>query len=205
MATTKKSPAERKERGDSKLHVDELGAERHAELIQGLAGGWTYDQALDWLDAECSVSISLSALTPFYRRHVVPLLQDRKRFAFLGSQAVEKFAKQQGVFDAATILDFKEKAQRMMRDPDTDPEEARKWMETYIKTMAGERDERSLKQKDRVISQKDEIIAQNERRIAVLEKKAAFYDAVKAKANEPGTGGVTAEQMEDIERRLKMM
>lgn len=43
------------------------------------------------------------------------------------------------------------------------------------------------------------------RKLKLLEKKAAFYDAVKAKANEPGTGGVTAEQMEDIERRLKMM
>lgn len=159
----------RKARGDSKL--DALPPAQLAELVQGLAAGWTYDQALDWLSTECGVPISLSALTPFYRRHVVPLLQDRKRFAFLGSQAVEKFAKQQGVFDAATILDFKEKAQRMMRDPDADPEEARKWMETYIKTMAGERDERSLKQKDRVISQKDEIIAQNERRVRVLEAK----------------------------------
>lgn len=204
MATTGKS-TERKERGDSKLAVEKLGLERHTELVQGLAGGWTYDQALDWLSGECGEVVSLSALTPFYRRHVVPVLRDRKRFAFLGSRAVETFAKQQGVFDAATILDFKEKAQRMMRDPDTDPEEARKWMETYIKTMAGERDERSLKQKDRVISQKDEIIAQNERRIAALEKKAAFYDAVKEKASEPGTAGVTVEQMEDIERRLKMM
>lgn len=176
MASKIKNPEERKERGDSKLHVDVLGAERHAELIQGLAAGWTYDQALDWLSEECKTRVSLSALTPFFRRHVVPLLQDRKRFAFLGSQAVEKFAKQQGVFDAATILDFKEKAQRMMRDPDSDPEEARKWMETYIKTMAGERDERSLKQKDRVISQKDEIIAQNERRIVILEAKAAKAD-----------------------------
>lgn len=43
------------------------------------------------------------------------------------------------------------------------------------------------------------------RKLKILEKKAAFYDAVKEKASEPGTGGVTAEQMEDIERRLKMM
>lgn len=203
MATTRKS-TERKERGDSKLATEKLGVERHTELIQGLAGGWTYDQALDWLTGECGVAVSLSALTPFYQRHVVPVLRDRKRFAFLGSQAVETFAKQQGVFDAATILDFKEKAARMMRDPDADPEEARKWMETYIKTMAGERDERSLKQKDRVISQKDEIIAQSERRIAVLEKKAAFYDAAK-KASEQGEGGITAEEMADIERRLKLL
>jgi hypothetical protein len=43
------------------------------------------------------------------------------------------------------------------------------------------------------------------RKVVMLEKKAAFYDAIKEKANESGTGGVTAEQMEDIERKLKMM
>lgn len=59
--------------------------------------------------------------------------------------------------------------------------------------------------KDREVQQKDKLLKQAERRVTILEKKAAFYDAVKAKANEPGTGGVTAEQMEDIERRLKMM
>jgi hypothetical protein len=43
------------------------------------------------------------------------------------------------------------------------------------------------------------------RKVVMLEKKAAFYDAIKEKANESGTGGVTAEQMEEIERKLKMM
>ena len=42
------------------------------------------------------------------------------------------------------------------------------------------------------------------RRVAILEKKAAFADAVKeAAANR--TGGVTAEEMAEIERKLKIM
>jgi hypothetical protein len=42
------------------------------------------------------------------------------------------------------------------------------------------------------------------RRLAVLEAKAAFADAVKAAA-ENSTGGITAEQMAEIERKLKLL
>jgi hypothetical protein len=42
------------------------------------------------------------------------------------------------------------------------------------------------------------------RRLAILEAKAKFADAVKAAA-ENRTGGVTAEEMAEIERKLKMM
>lgn len=62
-----------------------------------------------------------------------------------------------------------------------------------------------LAQNDKRLKQTDKAQAMEARRVAVLEKKAAFYDLVKEKAKDAGTGGVTAEQMEDIERRLKMM
>jgi hypothetical protein len=62
-----------------------------------------------------------------------------------------------------------------------------------------------LDQNDKRLKQTDKSLEHDARKIAMLEKKAAFYDAVKEKANEAGTGGVTAEQMEDIERKLKMM
>lgn len=45
---------------------------------------------------------------------------------------------------------------------------------------------------------------QDERRIALLEKKASAYDELK-KAAESREGGVTAEDMAEIERRLKLM
>lgn len=149
---------ERKENGNSKLSAKNMGADKQAELIRGLADGWTYDMALEWLSVECGISVSLSALTPFHKRHVLPLLQDRKRFALMGAEAVEEFAKKQGVFDAATILDFKEKAARMLRDPNADSEETRKWMETYIKAMAAMREDEKL---------------------AMLKKKAEQADAAK--------------------------
>ncbi len=58
--------------------------------------------------------------------------------------------------------------------------------------------------KDREVAQKDELLRQAERRVTLLEKKAAFYDAVK-KASENREGGITAEEMADIERRLKLL
>ena len=61
-----------------------------------------------------------------------------------------------------------------------------------------------LDQRDREIAQREKLVAQSERRLAILEKKAAFYDAVK-KASENREGGITAEEMADIERRLKLL
>jgi hypothetical protein len=62
-----------------------------------------------------------------------------------------------------------------------------------------------LDQNDKRLKQTDKSLEMEARRVAMLEAKAAFYDAVKEKAKDAGSGGVTAEQMEDIERRLKMM
>ena len=44
----------------------------------------------------------------------------------------------------------------------------------------------------------------DERKIALLEKKAAFVDEMKAKT-ENREGGLTAEDLEEIERRLKLL
>jgi hypothetical protein len=64
--------------------------------------------------------------------------------------------------------------------------------------------DQQLKQRDQELVQREKLVAQSERRVAVLEKKAAFADAVK-KAAENSEGGITAEQMAEIERKLKMM
>lgn len=47
-------------------------------------------------------------------------------------------------------------------------------------------------------------VNQDERKLELLEKKAAFADAVK-QAAEASAGGITAEQMAEIERKLKLM
>lgn len=140
MTTTK--PLSRKARADSKL--DALPPERLAELVQGLLCGWSYLQAIDWLKVECGVSVSPSSFTPFHRRHVEPVLRERKQFAALSAITLAKMAKETDAFDAAAIGELKEYAYRLIRDPESDPEEARKWMETLIKAQAGQRDSRKL-------------------------------------------------------------
>jgi hypothetical protein len=117
---------------------------RKAEMIQGLLAGWTYEQAADWLQVECGVSVSGSAWTPFYRRYVQPILQDRKRFAALEAKTLAKMAEETEAFDTAAIAELTEYAYRLIRDPESDPELARKWMETLIKAQAGKRDSRKL-------------------------------------------------------------
>lgn len=131
-----------KARADSKL--DALPEARIAELVQGLLCGWSYEQAQDWCKVECGLSVALSAFTGFYRRHVEPVLKERKQFAALSASTLAKMAKETEAFDAAAIGELKEYAYRLIRDPKSDPEDARKWMETLIKAQAGQRDSRKL-------------------------------------------------------------
>lgn len=140
MATPSKP---RKARGDSKL--DALPEDQLKELVNGLLCGWTYTQAIDWLQVECGVTARLSSFTPFYSRHVEPILLERKKFAALSAKTLAKLATESDAFDAAAIGELKEYAYRLIRDPNSDPEEARKWMETLIKAQAGQRDSRKLR------------------------------------------------------------
>lgn len=201
--STKQKP--RKARGDSKL--DALPQAQLAELVQGLLCGWTYTAALDWLAVECGVSVSLSSLTPFYSRHVEPVLVERKKFAALSAKTLARLATESAAFDAAAIGELKEYAYRLIRDPNSDPEDARKWMETLIKAQAGTRDEQSLKQKERAISQKDALISQGDRRIRLLEDAAAEAKAKllaltqAAKSN----NGLTPETLKQIEEAAGLL
>lgn len=173
----------RKARGDSKL--DGLPKERLDELVAGMIGGWTYEQAREWCAAECGVSVSLSSFTPFYQRHCAPVLKERKQFAALSAGTIAKLAKETEAFDAAAIAELKEYAYRLIRDPNADPEQSRKWMETLIKAQAGARDSR---------------------KIAMLEAKASRMDALEAKAKEiTAGGGLSAETLEVIEKQLKLL
>lgn len=181
MATTTKQP--RKPRGDSKL--DALPQAQLDELVQGLLCGWTYAAAMDWLQVECGVSVSISSFTPFYSRHVEPILVERKKFAALSAKTLAKLAVESEAFDAAAIGELKEYAYRLIRDPNSDPEDARKWMETLIKAQSGTRDDRKLK---------------------LVEDKARRFDALEAKAKEiKAGGGLSAETLEVIEKQLKLL
>lgn len=195
----------RKARGDSKL--DALPDHQHAELVQGLLGGWTYVQAIDWLQVECGVTARLHSFTPFYSRHVEPILVERKKFAALSANALGKLAKESEAFDLAAIGELKEYAFRLIRDPESDPEETRKWMETLIKAQAGSRTDKVIAQRDREISQKDMLIDQAGRKVLLLENAAADAKA-KLKAAMEGarsTGGLTAETLKQIEEAAGLL
>ena len=173
----------RKARGDSKL--DNLPEAARDELVHGILTGWSYETARQWVLESCGVSVSLSAFTPFYARHVAPVLKERKQFAALSARTLAKLAKESDAFDAAAIGELKEYAYRLIRDPNSEPEEARKWMETLIKAQAGARDLRKL---------------------AMLEAKAARLDEMEAKAKElKQGGGLSAETLEMLEKQLKIL
>ena len=131
-----------KTRSDSKLAS--LSEAQQNSLIQGMLAGWSYMQAIDWLWVECGLKVRLASMTPFYRKHVEPIRQERKKFAALSASTLAKMAKETAAFDAAAIGELKEYAYRLIRDPNSDPESARKWMETRIKAQAQQTDTRKL-------------------------------------------------------------
>lgn len=161
MAT--KSKRNSKPRGDSKL--DTLPPDKKAELIDGLVCGWTYRQAAEWLRAECSVSVSGSAWTPFFERNVEPILNDIRNFAKMSARSLARRMEKENLFEQATILEFEENAYQLMRTPGADPEEKRKWMETLLKKMAAARDDRKLAILEKKAAQADEAssVAKNDK------------------------------------------
>lgn len=146
MRTTPPAKATRKKRADAKLSPEALGLEKFAALVEGLCCGWTYTQAADFLLVECGETVSGSAWTEFHAQYVAPVMNERMEFALMGARAMEAQAKDAGIFDDATILEIRRRGYQMLRDPSADPEETRKWMETYIKMMVAMREREKAQQ-----------------------------------------------------------
>lgn len=174
----------RKPNSNSKL--DNLTPEsRVLELRDGLLEGWSYEAAREWLSAECQVTTSLDALSRFYKRHCVPVLQERKKWAALQAEGLAKMGAQSKVFEDAAVAEAVEFAFTFLRDPKGDPELKRKWLEALIKKKGGERED--LK-------------------VAMLQRKADRLDELEAKAKEmKAGGGLTAETIEMLEKKLKLL
>jgi len=145
---------------------------------------------------------SLDTLSRFYRWLKLRRESQEKRDAI--RQIQEEMAK-----DPSISPEQIEKAGRVMFLTDSYVKKDAKVFGSMVKIGQTDKSlaqrDKQLKQRDKELTQREKLVEQAERRVAILEKKAAFYDAVKEKAKEAGSGGVTAEQMEDIERRLKMM
>lgn len=145
--------------------------------------------------------VSMSTLSSFYKWLSV-------RRDFKASNDVIRQVKEEMRSDPDFTEEEVEKAGRLMfatrgmatKDP--------KMFQAAIKLGHGrkalDQRDKQLDQRDKELTQRETLVAQSERRIALLEAKAAFADEVK-KAAENSTGGITAEQMAEIERKLKML
>ncbi len=179
------NPKPRKPHGNSKL--DNLKPEsRVLELRDGLLAGWTYDAAMEWLLLECGETTSLDALSRFYQRHCVPVLQERKRWAALAAEGLGKMGAETKAFEEAAMAEAIEFAFQFLRDPNGDPEGKRKWLESLIKKQGQEDARTKLK--------------------AALEEKAEAkrrLEAATAKAK--SKGGLTPETLAEIEEAAGLL
>lgn len=90
------------------------------------------------------MTVNISSMTPFYRRYVLPIEQERKQFAMMSANELAAQAEESNVLDAAAIAQLKLYTFRLMRDPDNDSTATRKWVETLLKALKGEREKRKL-------------------------------------------------------------
>lgn len=144
---------------------------------------------------------SLDTLSRFYRWLKLKRESQEKRDAI--RQIKEEMAK-----DPAISPEQIEQAGRVMFLADAYVGKNAKVFSSMVKIGQTDKSlaqrDKQLDQRDKELVQREKLVAQAERRVAVLEKKAAFADAVK-KAAENSTGGITAEQMAEIERKLKLL
>lgn len=166
---------EKKPRSDSKL--DGLSSGQRAELVRLLADGCKYQDALEWLSAECRVTSTLSALSAFYKRHVVPILKERREFAAARAEAIVSEA---GAidWDLASVELLKGMAFRELNRESADAETVERLMKLIFKN-------------------REQV--QNERKLVVLERKAELADAAqKVSGNESLSAAEKAAKLKEI-------
>lgn len=135
------------------------------------------------------VKTSSAALSGFWDRFASPFLEERMRrnstMARLMAGELDSDAVQQAASDKIA-----EEVFEILSNPNPDHDKVAK----LARVLQG----------DRKLDQGERKLSVDERKIALLEAKAAFADEVK-KAAANREGGLTAEDMEEIERRLKIL
>ena len=174
----------RKTRKDSKL--DNLPPDRFEALRDGLLGDWGYQEALDWLDKKCNVTISISGLSAFFARHCAPVLKERRQLAVLRAQEFTKAAKSSPVdWDAAAMEKLNQIFFEILLQPDVDDATAKRFGDMLLK---------------------DKSLNLDLRKMRLLEKKAKrLDDAKKSLTAQKDNGGLSEETLEIIERTLGML
>lgn len=161
----------------------------------------TFAAILVWLQNEWGVSISLSTLHSSYRWLAV-----QRRWAAaeeLAAQARAEMAKNPDLSDE----DLDRFSDRVLKAEVAVKGDVKSYVSLGrlgLARKASSQRDKELDQRERTIAQREALVAQSERRVALLEAKAEFADEVK-KAAQNSEGGITAEQMVEIERKLKLL
>lgn len=162
----------KKPRSDSKL--DALPESRVLELRDGLLGGWSYADAMSWLNTECGITSSLSALSAFFKRHCAPVLKERRQLAALKAEAIAEDA---GVtdWDAASIEKLRQMVFEFMADPAANIEDTEKLFKLLLKSRDQEVDRRKLALLEAKAKQADEAAGVvSDAKMTDEDKKAAL-------------------------------
>jgi hypothetical protein len=157
--------------------------------------GDSYQDCLSWLAAECGVDSSLASLSAFYKRHCAPVVRERRQLSVVKAEALgDAMAADPVNWDEKIVERTKQLTFEFLSSDEKDPETVGKLLDAVVKA-------RKQEFAEKIQTRRQET---EERKLALLEKKAEFADLVK-KAAENREGGVTAEEMAEIERRLKIM
>jgi len=178
---------QRKERSDSLANRLEEAQYDHLREWLTMPGG-TVAGAKELLESEYGVSASIGALHNFYHTHCVGFKMRKARE--LAAQVRKVLAETDDSFDEGTMALAEQRAFELAVENGGDVGDL-----VSLQKLKIERIKLQLQR---------EKIEQDNRRIALLEKKAAFVDEMKDRAANR-EGGLTPEDMEEIERKLKLL
>lgn len=177
----------RKERSDSL--ASQLTDEQYDQLREWLTmPGGTIAKALEQLEETYGIESSTGALHNFYHKHCVKFKMRKARELAAEVRAV--LAESDQSFDEGTMALAEQRAFELAVENGGDVGDL-----VSLQKLKIERIKLQLQR---------EKIEQDNRRITLLEAKAAFVDEMKDRAANR-EGGLTPEDMEEIERKLKLL
>ena len=172
----------------SKALLDRLPEDQFDALVEWLSiEGLTYEQTRDKLAEDYGVTASVGMLWSFYQKHCIGYKHKKARKL---AETVGEMYRTETDFSDLTIKAVEQRAFELSMCRDASIDELGK-----LAKMIGDSRKLELQEKK---------LGQDERKIALLEAKAAFVDEMKDRA-ENREGGLTPEDMEEIERKLKLL
>lgn len=133
----------KKPRKDSKL--DNLPESRVMELRDKLLANEGYEDIVQWLAVECGCPVSISALTPFYRRHCAPLIRDKRQLSAVKAEVLVDDAGRTD-WNAATMELVKQTSFEILNGEKLDPKTAISFLKIVLKADAQETDKSKAKE-----------------------------------------------------------